>query len=54
MKKFRVLIDVTMSGDVEIEAATKKETKEKAKSLYFCSSDLREFHQINTRVVEVQ
>ena len=54
MAKYRVLIDVIMSGDIEIEAKTKKEAKELAKSRYFCSSDLRNFHQINTRVVEVQ
>ena len=54
MKKYRVTIDVVMSGEIEISANTKKEAKELAKSRYFCSSDLRNFHQINTRVVEVQ
>lgn len=52
--KYTVTIDVTMSGDIEIEAKSKKEAKEIAKSRYFTPSDLRDFHEINTKVVEVQ
>ena len=54
MAKYRVLIDVIMTGDIEIEAKSKKEAKELAKSCYFYSNDLGSFHQIDTRVVEVQ
>ena len=54
MKKYTVTIDVTMSGDIEIEANSKKEAKEIAKGRYFNPSDLRDFHEINTKVVEVQ
>lgn len=54
MKEYTVTIDVTMSGDITIEANSKKEAKELAKSRYFTPSDLRDFHEINTKVVEVQ
>lgn len=54
MKKFTVTIDITLSGDIEIEAKTKKEAKEKALSKYYCLQDLSDFHEISKKVYEVQ
>ena len=53
MKKFTVQVDVTFSGDIEIEAKTKKEAREIARSRYFMPSDVRYFSHIKTSVVEV-
>ena len=53
MKTFTVTIDVTMSGDVDIEANTKEEAIEKAKKMHFSHRDLTDFHQIDTEIVDV-
>lgn len=52
-KNFRLRIDVTMTGDVFVMAKSKKEAKEKIKSLSFVPSDLRTFCHIKTLVVDV-
>lgn len=53
MKKFIVTVDVVMSGDVEIEASTKKEAREIAKSRNYSARDLTDFHEIETKIVDV-
>ena len=52
-KEFVFTVDVTMSGDLYIEAETKEEAEKKFNEMYFVASDLRNFHQISKEVVEV-
>jgi len=52
-KKFTVTVDVTMSGEIEIEAESKSQAKDLAKIKNFNPSDLRTFHHIKTKVVYV-
>lgn len=54
MKNFCVTIDVTMSGDIYLEAETKEEAIKKAKEKYFNAHDLRDFHYLNTEIVECE
>lgn len=54
MKKYRVLIDVTMTSELLIEAANKKEAKQKATRLSFTPSDLTTFWHTGNKVIEVQ
>lgn len=51
--KFEVHIDVTMSGQVEIEAKTAEEAEKKAKEMSFVPSDLKNFYWMTTKVVGV-
>lgn len=53
MAEFRLTVDVTMSGDIYIEADNEEEALDKFKNKYFVASDLRNFHQINTELVEM-
>lgn len=53
MAKYTVRIDVVMTGEIQIDAKTKKEAKELAKNKYFVPSDVRNFCCTNTRIVEV-
>lgn len=52
MKEFRITIDVTMSGDIYIDAETKEEAIKKAKDKYFNAGDLRDFHYMRTEIVD--
>ena len=54
MKEFRITIDVTMSGDIYINAETKEEAIKKAKDKYFNAGDLRDFHYISSDVVDCE
>ena len=54
MKKFVVTLDVTMSGDIEIEAPNKKAAADMVLAMYFTSSDLRDFHELNKDIYEVE
>ena len=53
MAEFRLTIDVTMSGDIYIEADNEAEAIKKFRDKYFVASDLTDFYQINTELVEV-
>lgn len=53
MAEYRLTVDVTMSGDIYIEADNEEEAFDKFKNKYFVASDLRNFHQISTELVEV-
>lgn len=53
-KEFIVTIDVTMSGDIYVEADTKEEAIKKAKAKYFYAQDLKDFHYINSDIVECE
>ena len=54
MAEYRITIDVTMSGDIYVEADSIEEAKKHAEGMYFVASDLRNFHQISTELVEAQ
>ena len=52
MAEYRLTVDVTMSGDIYIEADNLEEAFDKFKNKYFVASDLRNFHQVSTELVE--
>lgn len=52
MKKFNIVIDVKMSGDLEIEANSEKEARAKAMAICFTPYDLRNFHFLNSEIYE--
>ena len=53
--KFEVTLDVTLSGDIEIEAESEKEAKEIIKNMNFSTLDrLRGFHFSSKDVFEVR
>ena len=54
MAEYRLTVDVTMSGDIYIEADNEEEAIKKFRDKYFVASDLRNFHQISTELVEVE
>lgn len=54
MRKFVVTVDVTMSGDIEIEAPNEKAAAKMVQSMYFSASDLRNFHELNKDIFEVE
>ncbi len=54
MKKYVVTVDVTMSGDIEIEAPNEKAATKIVQSMYFSASDLRNFHELNKDIFEVE
>lgn len=54
MRKFVVTVDVTMSGDIEIEASNEKAAAEMVQNMYFTASDLRNFHELNKDIFEVE
>ena len=54
MKKYVVTVDVTMSGDIEIEAPNEKAAAKMVQSMYFSASDLRNFHELNKDIYEVE
>ena len=53
MAEYRLTVDVTMSGDIYIEADNLEEAKKKFNEMYFVASDLRNFYQVNAEVVDV-
>ena len=54
MKKFNVTIDVTMSGNFELEAETYEEAILKASEKSFQPADLRTFNFTDSFVVDVE
>ena len=52
MAQYRLTVDVTMSGDIYIEADNLEEVKKKFNEMYFVASDLRNFCQIDKALVE--
>lgn len=54
MKKYIVTVDVTMSGDIEIEAPNEKAAAKMVQSMYFTSQELRNFHELSKDIYEVE
>lgn len=54
MKKYIVTVDITMSGDIEIEAPNEKAAAKMVQSMCFSASDLRNFHELNKDIFEVE
>jgi len=54
MRKFVVTVDVTMSGDIEIEAPNEKAAAKMVQSMYFTAYELRNFHELNKDIYEVE
>lgn len=53
-KKYRVTLDVTMSGDVYIDAESEDEAIEKARETSYFSYELRDFHFLSSNVFDVE
>ena len=51
---YQVQIDVTMTGEIYINAKNEREAQVKASNKYFVPSDLRNFRFLYSEVVEVQ
>ena len=54
MRKFVVTVDVTMSGDIEIEAPNAKAAADIIQGMYFTSQELRNFHEFSKDIYEVE
>ena len=52
-KEFCVQADVTMSGYIYVEAENEEEAIKKVRAMNFVASDLRNFHWLNTEIVDV-
>lgn len=51
---YQVQVDVTMTGEIYIDAKNEREAQVKASNKYFVPSDLRNFRFLSSEVVEVQ
>lgn len=54
MKKFLITLDLTLSGDFEIEAKTEKEAKEKIMHKYFDNYMKSNMHELSREVYEIE
>ena len=54
MKNFIVTVDVTLSGDIYIQAENEHDAKKKIASRSFTHSDLRNFHYVGRDIVECE
>ena len=52
MKKFNIIIDVTMSGNLEIEAETEDKARALALSKVFTTYDLKTFHFLYSEIFD--
>ena len=52
-KEFCVQVDVTMSGNIYVEAENEKEAIKKVRAMDFTSSDLRNFYWLSTEIVDI-
>ena len=52
--KYQVQVDVTMTGEIYIEAENEHEAEQKAKEKYFDSYDIRGFRFLGVDVVDVE
>ena len=54
MKEFCIRVDVTMSGDVYIDANSKEEAIAKLNKMNFTASDLRNFSVIGKDIIDIE
>ena len=54
MKEYCIQVDVTMSGNVYVEANSKEEAIAKVDKMNFRSSDLTNFYQVDAQIVDVE
>ena len=52
-KEFCVQADVTMSGNIYVEAENEEEAIKKVRAMNFVASDLRNFYWLSTEIVDV-
>ena len=52
--KYQVQVDVTMTGEIYIDAKNEREAQVKASQKFFSPYDLRHFRFLSSEVVEVQ
>ena len=53
-KTYKVKIDVTMGGNIYIEAETEEEAQRKVMDKNFISSDLKNFWLVGSDIVEIE
>lgn len=53
-KTYKVQIDVTMGGNIYIEAETEEEAQRKVMDKNFISSDLKNFWLVGSDIVEIE
>lgn len=53
MAEYEVQIDVTMSGSLYITAENEQQARKVAAAMEFVASDLKNFHEIGTEVIDV-
>ena len=51
---YQVQIDVTMTGEIYINAKNEREAQVKASNKYFVPSDLHNFRFLSSEIVDVQ
>ena len=54
MKEYCIQVDVTMSGNIYVEASSKEEAMAKVDKMNFRASDLTNFYQLDVQVVDVE
>lgn len=54
MTTFRITVDVTMSGDIYVEADSMEEAKRKINSRSWTHSDLNGFHYVGREIVDCE
>lgn len=54
MKKFNIVLDLTLSGDFEIEAENETEAKEKIMRKYFDNYMKSNMHELSREIYEVE
>lgn len=52
MKQYRITIDVTMSGDIYLDADSLTQAQEKASVIRFTPQDLRNFHFLESNIFD--
>ena len=53
LKKYLVHVDVTFSGDIEVESYSKESARNEVLGMQFVPSDIRSFYHFGTDIVDV-
>lgn len=54
MKEFCIQVDVTMSGNIYVDANSKEEALAIVDKMNFRASDLTNFYQIDAQIVDIE